>query len=97
MELLVVGVIIACFALIIVLLSSNHELTDSSKRTMAQRNWHDHRVSLHDANDDFDPETEEWVDRDGTPCGAIEDMLMDTDGDGDWDDSDGDGMPDDWD
>jgi hypothetical protein len=32
---------------------------------------------------------------DGTPFGAIEDMLMDTDGDGDWDDFDGDGLPDD--
>ena len=33
-------------------------------------------------------------DRDGTPYGAIEDVLMDTDGNGEWDDFDGDGLPD---
>jgi hypothetical protein len=33
-------------------------------------------------------------DRDGTPFGAIEDALTDSDGDGEWDDFDGDGMPD---
>lgn len=33
-------------------------------------------------------------DSDGTPYGAIEDVLMDADGDGEWDDFDGDGMPD---
>lgn len=33
-------------------------------------------------------------DSDGTPYGAIEDALMDTDGDGEWDDFDGDGVPD---
>ena len=33
-------------------------------------------------------------DRDGTPYGAIEDVLMDADRDGDRDAVDGDGMPD---
>ena len=51
----------------------------------------------YDTEPSFNPETGEWEDWDGTPLGAIEDMLMDTDGDGIWDDFDGDGMPDDWD
>jgi len=40
--------------------------------------------------------TGEWEDWDGTPYGAIEDILMDADGDGIWDDYDGAGDPDYW-
>lgn len=47
------------------------------------------------ADPSYNPETGEWEDWDGTPYGAIEDMLMETDGDGIWDDFDGDGFPDD--
>ena len=52
-----------------------------TSRSGAQRSSNE--ASSYDMNHDLD----------GTPFGAIEDALMDTNGDGERDDFDGDGMP----
>lgn len=62
---------------------------------MAKYNPQDYQDGFYRAKPGFSPQTGEGENWDGTSHGAIEDMLMDTDGDGDWDDFEGDGMPDD--
>ena len=103
MNLLLVGAAIVGLVLG-VLLSLYYKYTESGRRTMAKYNSQESQDWFYRANPDFNPETGEWEDWDGTSYGAIDDLLMDADDDGDWDDFDdgwadfdGDGMPDDWD
>ena len=94
--LLLIGVvIIAAFALIVVLIVSQ-ERGGSGVRTIAKYSSQGYGDRFYRTDPGFDSEQEEREDCDGTPYGAIDDLLMDADGDGDWDDFD-DGVPDDWD
>ena len=93
MNLLVCGAVVAGLVLGI-LLALFYKYTETGRRTMAKYNSPEYQEWFDSSNPDFNPDTGEWEDWDGTPYGAIEDLLMDTDGDGVWDDFDGDGIPD---
>ena len=59
--------------------------------TMPSRSSPGYTGRSYGAHPDFNSHTGEWEDWNGTPYGAIDDVLMDNEGDGGWDDFDGDG------
>lgn len=91
-SILILLFVVVCFAAGVLCALNNDSDTKKGKSPATKpqygQSWYEPR---------FNPATGEWEDWDGTPIGAIEDVLMDTDGDGIADDFDGDGMPDDWD
>jgi hypothetical protein len=62
------------------LLSLTYNHTESGRRTMAKYKSHEYQESFRRANPDYNPETGEWEDWDGTAYGAIDGLFMDTDG-----------------
>jgi hypothetical protein len=56
--------------------------TEAGRRTMAKYSSREYQESFRRTNPDYNPETGEWEDWDGTPYGAIDGLFMDTDGDG---------------
>ena len=93
-ELLIVVVIALGIGLVVLILVRSASAGENRPGNVRSQG---HEQQPNSAEPSYNPETGEWEDWDGTPYGAIEDMLMDTDGDGIWDDFNGDGMPDDWD
>ena len=93
-SLLMVVVIVLCIVLMVKISAGSAGTRKNRSGNVRSQGYYQ---QPNNAEPSYNPETGEWEDWDGTPYGAIEDMLMDTDGDGIWDDFDGDGMPDDWD
>ena len=92
--LVLVAVAVGVFFGIFAKLCNNR--TETGRGVNAEFDAPENRRRNSDTDPYFNPQAGEWQDCDGTPYGAIEDLLMDTDGDGIWDDSFGDGYADDW-
>jgi hypothetical protein len=82
MELLCLGTIIGGLVLgallgLVILFATRG--TQPSPRTNSSYSGESHDS----AHSGYNPRTGEWEDSNGTPYGAIDDLFMDTDGDGD--------------